>query len=139
MTSGGSDIAIATGGGGGATVGAVLTVTLGTAALPASAVAVLTCTDNLAANGAAAGPITFSIRTASDTAELTSQTGYTIKSECHSFTQAFLLHLYPHSGVCLQPRLDGAAHQGRRSLVALRAGIWSSPLHQRPLLPPGAR
>jgi len=59
-----------------ATVGAVLKVTMGAALTPGYA-AVITCTTNLANNGAA-GAITFAIETSTDTVGLTAQTGYTI-------------------------------------------------------------
>merc|ERR1711959_756283 len=59
-----------------ATVGAVLKVTMGAALTPGYA-AVITCTTNLANNGAA-GAITFAIETGTDTVGLTAQTGYTI-------------------------------------------------------------
>jgi hypothetical protein len=65
-----------------ATVGAVLKVTMGAALTPGYA-AVITCTTNLANNGAA-GAITFAIETSTDTVGLTAQTGYTITAAAAS-------------------------------------------------------
>jgi hypothetical protein len=53
------------------------------ATLTAGAAAVITCTSNLAVNGAA-GAVTFSISTSTDTGALTAQTGYTIVANAGS-------------------------------------------------------
>ena len=71
-TSDGNNVAVTSA----ATVGAILTVTMG-AELGTSA-AVITCTDNLAVNGAQGDEITFAIETSTDTTPLTGQTGYTV-------------------------------------------------------------
>merc|ERR1711998_666319 len=83
-TSGGTAKAVS----GSATVGAVLKVTMdGGVTLPGAAAAVITCTDNLAVNGAA-GAVTFSISTSVDETPVTSQTGYTKLVDSVAWTSA---------------------------------------------------
>merc|ERR1712216_417909 len=65
----------------------ILTVTMG-ATLTAAKVAVITCTDNLAANGATAGAVTFSIETSTDVGKLGAQTGYTLTAPVASSSAA---------------------------------------------------
>merc|ERR1711934_1219079 len=65
----------------------ILTVTMG-ATLTAAKVAVITCTDNLAANGATAGAVTFSIETSTDIGKLGAQTGYPLTAPVASSSAA---------------------------------------------------
>jgi len=65
----------------------ILKVTMG-ADLTLAKVAVITCTTNLANNGATAGAVTFTIETSTDTGKLGKQTGYTLAAPAASSSAA---------------------------------------------------
>merc|ERR1711959_310378 len=89
----------------------ILKVTMG-ATLTAAKVAVITCTTNLANNGATPGAVTFDIATTTDTGKLGKQTGYNLCAASQNVV----------SGVCTTPSSSSASANSTTASSAAATG-----------------
>jgi len=89
----------------------ILKVTMG-ADLTLAKVAVITCTTNLANNGATVGAVTFDIETSTDTGKLGKQTGYNLCAASQNVV----------SGVCTTPSSSSASANSTTASAAAATG-----------------
>merc|ERR1711934_1084599 len=89
----------------------ILKVTMG-ATLTAAKVAVITCTTNLANNGATPGAVTFTVLTTTDIGKLGAQTGYNLCAASQNVV----------SGVCITPSSPSASANSTTASAAAATG-----------------
>merc|ERR1711985_159129 len=94
----------------------ILKVTMG-ATLTAAKVAVITCTTNLANNGATPGAVTFTVLTTTDIGKLGAQTGYNLCAASQNVV----------SGVCTTPSSSSSAANGTTAAAGSTAAASSNP------------